>query len=237
MITLYQFDPALGLPNASPFCMKVETYLRMAGLPFTAPAMAMATLQGAPKGKLPYADIDGVRVADSAHILAYLQQRHGNALDAWLTPLQHAQALALQRLLEDSLYWSLLYLRWIDDSAWPQTREAFFSKMPAPLRWVVPHLARRSMRKALWAQGTGRHSAADILKRAQGEIDAIAQWMHERPYLMGEQPCSFDATAYAFLANLVEAQTDSPLRPYARQYPPLVAYCERMRQRYYAPQD
>ena len=35
MIKLYQFPPAFGLPNASPFCMKLETYLRMAGLPFT----------------------------------------------------------------------------------------------------------------------------------------------------------------------------------------------------------
>jgi hypothetical protein len=25
MIKLYQFTPAFGLPNASPFCMKVET--------------------------------------------------------------------------------------------------------------------------------------------------------------------------------------------------------------------
>ncbi len=34
MIKLFQFAPAFGLPNASPFCMKLETYLRMAGLPF-----------------------------------------------------------------------------------------------------------------------------------------------------------------------------------------------------------
>jgi hypothetical protein len=33
LITLHQFAPAFGLPNASPFCMKLETYLRMAGLP------------------------------------------------------------------------------------------------------------------------------------------------------------------------------------------------------------
>lgn len=32
MIKLHQLAPAFGLPNASPFCMKVETYLRMAGL-------------------------------------------------------------------------------------------------------------------------------------------------------------------------------------------------------------
>ena len=34
MIKLYQFKPAWGLPNPSPFCMKVETYLRMAGLSY-----------------------------------------------------------------------------------------------------------------------------------------------------------------------------------------------------------
>ncbi len=34
MLRVYQFAPAFGLPNASPFCMKLETWLRMAGLPF-----------------------------------------------------------------------------------------------------------------------------------------------------------------------------------------------------------
>jgi hypothetical protein len=34
MIKLYQFNAAWGLPNPSPFCMKVETYLRMVSLPY-----------------------------------------------------------------------------------------------------------------------------------------------------------------------------------------------------------
>jgi hypothetical protein len=29
MIKLSQYEPALGLPSASPFCMKLETCLRM----------------------------------------------------------------------------------------------------------------------------------------------------------------------------------------------------------------
>ncbi|WP_310483468.1 glutathione S-transferase C-terminal domain-containing protein [Chamaesiphon sp. VAR_48_metabat_403] len=33
-IKLYQFAPAFGLPNASSFCLKLETYLRMMDLPF-----------------------------------------------------------------------------------------------------------------------------------------------------------------------------------------------------------
>jgi hypothetical protein len=33
MIKLHQFATAFGLPNTSPFCVKLENYLRMTGLP------------------------------------------------------------------------------------------------------------------------------------------------------------------------------------------------------------
>ena len=51
MITLHQFPPAWGLPNASPFCMKVETYLRMCNLPYT--TVNVLNPAKGPKGKLP----------------------------------------------------------------------------------------------------------------------------------------------------------------------------------------
>ncbi|MDR6871877.1 hypothetical protein J2Y55_002890 [Bosea sp. BE125] len=34
MITLHSFGPGFGLPDPSPFCIKAEILLRMAGLPF-----------------------------------------------------------------------------------------------------------------------------------------------------------------------------------------------------------
>jgi len=34
VIRLIQLPPAFGLPNASPFCLKLETWLRMADLPY-----------------------------------------------------------------------------------------------------------------------------------------------------------------------------------------------------------
>ena len=48
MITLYQFPSRGNLPNPSPFCMKLETYLRMAGLIYETRAVlrkALVTLQ------------------------------------------------------------------------------------------------------------------------------------------------------------------------------------------------
>ena len=34
MITLFQFQRYWGLPNISPFCLKLETYLRLAKIPY-----------------------------------------------------------------------------------------------------------------------------------------------------------------------------------------------------------
>ena len=99
MIKLFQFAPAFGLPNASPFCMKLETYLRMAGLPF----QLVNSGDGfkAPKRKLPYIDDGGTVVADSGFIIDYLKGRYGDPLDDALSPLQRALATAFQRLFED----------------------------------------------------------------------------------------------------------------------------------------
>ena len=96
MIVLHQFAPAFGLPNASPFCMKVETWLRIAGLPFTLDNRASPLK--APKGKLPYIDDDGETVADSGMIIANLVRKHGVDPDAKLDAHQRAVATAFTRL-------------------------------------------------------------------------------------------------------------------------------------------
>ena len=69
MITLFGFGPAFGLPDASPFVTKVEILLKMAGLPYRTDATGFSK---APKGKLPYIDDDGARIADSTFIRSHI---------------------------------------------------------------------------------------------------------------------------------------------------------------------
>ncbi|HKU71168.1 MAG TPA: glutathione S-transferase family protein [Burkholderiales bacterium] len=232
MIKLYQFRPAFGLPNASPFCMKVETYLRMAGLAYECPRRA--DLRKSPKGKMPYIDDEGTIVADSSFIIEHLKRRHGDSLDAHLDAGARATALAMQRLFEENMYWAVVYFRWIEDAGWAVTREAYFDWMKPPLKWVVPPVARNMVRKELHGQGMGRHSSEEIAAIGAKDLDAVAAFLGDKPFFMGAQPSSLDATAYAFLANVLWVPYEMPLKTHARNYPQIEAYCQRMKVRYYS---
>ncbi len=226
MIELHQFAPAFGLMNASPFCMKVEVFLRLAGLEYRA---VHASPMKAPKGKLPTVHDGNTVVADSEAILAWLQQHHQDRLPEALRDPPRGADHALRRMLEKHTYFAALWLRWIDDAAWPATRTAFFGTLPAPLRVVVPGVVRRKMRRDLAGQGVGRHTKDEICARACADLDALGAALGKSDFFGGEEPATLDATAYAFLANLVWAPIDTSVKAHlVRKLPGLVGYCGRM---------
>jgi glutathione S-transferase len=231
MIKLYQFRPAFGLPNASPFCMKVENYLRMAGLAYECPRGA--DVRKSPKGKMPYIDDEGTIVADSSFIIDHLKRKYGDPLDAHLDAAGRAAALAVQRLLEENTYWTVLYFRWMEEPGWTLTREAFFGWMKPPLKWIVPGVARRIVAKELHGHGMGRHTRDEIVAIGMKDFTAVADFLGGKTFFMGDRPSSLDATAYAFLANVLAVPLDSPLKSHAQKYPQLEDYCRRMQARYY----
>ncbi len=232
MITLYQFPPCWGLPNASPFCMKVENYLRMSNLPYRT-EVVLNPAKG-PKGKLPYITDGANTVADSSFILDYLKATYGDQLDAGLDIRTRAEAHALRRLMEEHLYWCAVYDRWAVDENWALTKPAFFGSIPPGVRDLVAALARRGQLRALHGQGVGRHGRDDVYALGRTDLTALADYLGTKPYFLGSEPTTLDATAYAFLANLLWVPIDSPLTRHTRALDNLVAYAGRMKQRYYA---
>lgn len=229
MIELQQFAPALGLMNASPFCMKVEVFLRLAGLEYRCVDTALP--MRAPKGKLPVLRDDGLLVADSQAIVEHLQRRHAGRLPPALREVPDGAQHALRRMLEEHTYFALLWLRWIDAAGWRTTAPAFFGSLPWPLRALVPPLVRRKIRRDLIGQGIGRHRRDEICARACTDFDAAAALLGEQPFLGGDAPGALDATVYAFVANALWPPIDNPVRAHLQQSPRLVSYSERMRDR------
>jgi len=230
MITLYTFGPGLGLPDPSPFVMKAEVLLKMAGLPYQTNTHGF---RRAPKGKLPYIEGNGYTVADSTFIRWHLERQHGIDFDAGYGPLERAQAWAVEKMLEEHLYFALVHARWMIPANFERGPANFFKAVPAPLRPLIAALVRRKVRGMLRGQGIGRHSAEEIVELAKRDIDALAQILGDKPYLLGETPCGADATAYAFMAGALCPAVDSPIRTHVERHQNLRAYCERMRERFY----
>lgn len=230
MITLYTFGPRFGLPDPSPPCMKAEVLLKMAGLPYT---LDHTGFTKAPKGKLPYIDDDGVKVPDSAFIRWHLETKYALDLDKGLTQAERGQAWAFERLCEDNLYFAVSNARWLDDENFARGPAHFFDEAPVLLRPVIRTLIRRRVRQTLFLQGLGRHSTADINRIAIRGIDAIAGHLGDKPWLMGAEPCSADASVFATITGLLCPLFETPLLAATQRHANLVAYRDRGLARWY----
>jgi glutathione S-transferase len=232
MIQYYQLKRTWEIPNLCHFCCKTETYMRMTGIEYQLHATIPPR---APKGKLPFI-IDGEhKMGDSRFIIRYFKRTYGDPLDSSLTPSEMAVGHALQRLIEEHLYWVTMYTRWSwSEENWITNKTAIFGAMPFIVRQVAATYFRHGIRKQIWGHGTGRHHPEEIFELGYEDIDAIANLLGDKPYLLGDQPTSFDATGYGFLVNTLGCPIESPVKQHALSKPNLVQYVERMQTRYYS---
>ena len=114
-VTLVQFPPVWGR-NVSPFTLKLETWLKLAEIPYT--VRHSTDLGKAPKRKLPFIEDGLVAIGDSSLIIEHLKATRGIDPDAGLSDRERAEALALQRMFEDHFYYVLMYSRWLDPEGW-----------------------------------------------------------------------------------------------------------------------
>jgi hypothetical protein len=137
----YTFGPGFGLPDPSPFVMKAEVLLKIAGLSYRVDSNGFSK---APKGKLPYIDDDGERIAHSTFVRWHLEKRHKVEFDRGLSEEHCAVAWAFERTAQDHLYWALLDARWMNDANFDQGPRNFIQAAPAPIRpQIVPRCAAR----------------------------------------------------------------------------------------------
>jgi glutathione S-transferase len=231
IIRIATIPGAWGLPSISPFCLKLDAYLRIANIPFQ--AVVDATPFKAPKGKLPWIEHEEQRIADSGFIIEYLAIRFDCDPNRGLSAAERAVARALRRLIEENLYWTMVYDRWMVEDNWRSFRDVVLSRVPVPVRSVIAPVARRGVRRQLHGHGIGLHSQDEIHAIGLGDIAAVADFLGDKPFLMGETASEIDAIAYGFLANIVKVPIESPIRSAALQRSNLVDYLERIERRYF----
>jgi glutathione S-transferase len=241
-IKLFQGPPVYGLPwSPSPPCMKLTTWLRMAGVPYELGPFPSMT-QPPPKGKIPYIEDDGALIGDSTLIIEHLKRTRAIDLDLGLTKVERAIGLAFRRMLKENTYWLLMHIRYEDDANWPSWRRALASSFVpkgAPDAALEQALAivdgiRKLVHDYLHAQGLGRHTVEEIHQIGSAEVMAVSDFLGDKPFFFGDKPTGTDATVYTFMAQLIELPFDSPTTKVARGQKNLVDYCGRMRARFFS---
>jgi glutathione S-transferase len=217
VITLYTFGPFFGSPDASPFVMKGEMLLKLAGLSYQTSTRGFTR---APKGKLPYIRDGDEIVADSTLIRLYIEKKYGFDFDRGLSERDKRIAWNVEKMLEDHLYWVMVYWRWMNDEN--------FDRAPALMRPLICAMVRRKVRANLHGHGIGRHTDVEKSALADRGVQALSQVLGNNEYLMGDQVCGADATAFAFIAGGLPAVFVSPLQKKLSGTPNLVAYHDRM---------
>ncbi len=225
--------PAWGLPSPSPFCLKLETWLRIAGIPYR--ALGLDKPPQSTSGKVPYLLLDdGGTLADSNVIIRTLARERGIVPGPERTPEEQARDHAVLRLAEDSLYFAAAWERWMLPASWPATRDGYFGQLPGPLRALFAGLVRRKMKAALHAQGILRYAPEEIAARAGADVRALSALLGRQAFFQGERPGVVDASVYGLLANALGFPVHTPLRAAVEACPNLTAFCKRIEHAYWS---
>lgn len=231
MITLHTFGPAFGLPDPSPFVTKAEVLLKIAGLPYRT---KRSDVRKAPKGKLPFIeDESGAKIADSTLIRFYLEHNRGIDFDKGLSPAERGAAWMIEKFCEDHIYWIVMRERWQIRENFEKGPKHFFDPLPAPLRPLVIAMVNRQFKRTLWGQGLGRHSTAELDEIAARGIKGLGDFLGDKKFLMGDEPCGADASVWSELFGILCPFFESATRAVAESHPNLVAYAERGRARWF----
>jgi glutathione S-transferase len=105
--------------------------------------------------------------------------------------------------------------------------------VPAPIRPVVVSIIRRRLRKTLHGQGIGRHSPDEITAIGKRSVDAMADYLGDKPFFMGNEPIGVDATMFAFALSAICPLFESELQRAAAGHANLRRYVGRMAARFY----
>lgn len=244
VVYLYQFGRTSVLPSLSPFCLKVETWLRLNDIKYE--NMDHKSKHKSSKGQLPFVELNGEEIADSAVILAKLSQHFGVDPDAQLTKEEKNLSHALSSMIENHIFWIFTYWRsknpdGLIKGAKLNLQNVLNSKFPKMVLNVVFKLTYiRSAGRKVKAQGLGVHSGEEILEFGKQDLSVLEESLGGKQFFFGDKPSNLDIIAFANLSQIayIDKSVDYELRDWmAENCPGLMALLTRVKERCYPDWD
>lgn len=196
-VIVHQFSKGKYAPSLGHFVVKLETYLRMAKIPYE--PYYSPTGGDAPKSKVPWIEYNGVTMGDSQLIIQYLNKELNIDLNRHLSPKDTATAWAIQKWLEEFTYWLNVHTKWCiyaDDFFKTKYELPTLLKLP-----LVKQFLKREIRKLTYTVGVGRHNNEEIAEMMKHDLRMLSELLGDKKFFMGDEPCELDAAVFGQLAQ------------------------------------
>lgn len=228
MIDLYLPDRAFNLPSISPPCMKLEGFLRVADIPHQ--VIFENDPRKGPKGKVPFINDNGNIMGDSDLIIDYLESKLDFKMNGHLSTHQQAVQDAFCRMLDEHLYFALVYTRWqMPDNA-KTLLGTVLEDIPPPISTFLGWIFKRGVIKMLHGQGIGRFSEEEMYQKCEKDIWALSEILGDHDWFGGDYISKLDLSAVAWLSSVLVPEMPSKLADIIKATPNLVRYTENARE-------
>ncbi|XP_068610020.1 failed axon connections homolog [Brachionichthys hirsutus] len=230
-VILHQFSrPKTGAPSLSPFCLKLETYLRMVDLPYQ--NYFDGTLS--PQGKMPWIEYNQEQVCGAEFIIDFLEERLGVSLNKSLTAQERAVSRAVTKMVEEHFYWTIAYCQWVDNLEETQKMLSVSGPLSDLLKWILSHLTGGIVKREMYGHGIGRFSKEEVYALMEKDMRTLATLLGDKKYLMGSTLSTVDATVFSHLAPAMWTLPGTrPEQLIKGELINLAMYCERIRRRFW----
>ncbi len=230
-IKLVMVPAGWGVPfaTAAPFPLKLETWLRMAGLRYE---VAYAPPQEGPKQKTPWIVENGEAIGDSELVIEHLKKKYGVDPDAGLSDVDRALSTAWHRTFEEHYHQAFEHQLFLGRGGDARLDEVF-ARVPDAVRPAAKKGYVEALTAQLHARGISRHGEEILLAMGKADLDAAGAFLGDKKFFLGDQPRTVDACVFGFLGASIWVTGDNPLFRHAASIGNLRAYAERMRARFF----
>ena len=195
----------------SPFCGKVRQMLRHKGVPYRTVeynGLRVRTMRRlSVAGLLPVLDWDGERIADSAKIAAFLEQRVPTPPLYPADPRDAALARRYEDWAASSLYAYGLYLRAEYAAPRAVSIALLCAGRPAWERLLFSAAYTRHVRRRVAALGFLKREGAEVEATCLRLVDDLDASLRERAWLVGEARSIADISVAAQLQEMLRTST------------------------------
>jgi glutathione S-transferase len=230
MIKLIQFPNKPDRASYSPFCLKLETFFKVAKIPFE------NQFSSSPKGKkkkMPMIDDQGELIEDSSLVIEYMKTKHSVDLDAHLSAEQKAVGRAFQWLCEKSQIDIVMSFRWNNPENWVKFRDVIFDGAPWLIKVTIANMMAGNVKKTLYNHGIGRFNDDERLKMFEDNLRAISDYLGTKKYFFGDKICSYDVTLFSCLVQCRSRGVVPQLEGRIEKFPNLVKFVAEIQKSYW----